>query len=349
MKLITTFQKAVLITLALCVLKAAPASALTLVSERTWGGVGSEVASRVAVTPDGSVYLAGTTHSFGVNSPNIFLVKYDAAGTLVWQRTWPGPDTLGDEAGDVAVAPDGMAVYVTGATGGDAVLLKFDSNGTLAWDRTWWGGTGSERGEGVAVAADGSVYVAGGTERSFRPASNDPGDLFVVKFDSAGTVVWQKIWGTELDGEDGQGVAVAPDGHIYVAGVGPRPGAVSGGADTVLLKLDPSGNLLWQRAYSAGDIVDARGGVTVGPDNSIYVAGAITEPRTFDLDALLVKFTPAGDLAWDRSWGGGSSGEDASDVVVSADGTTVFLVGSTNSFGAGSDDAFIVALEANTG
>jgi hypothetical protein len=171
---------------------------LLLLFENTWGGTDSEVDQRVAVAPapDSRVYLAGETRSFGVNPVNIFLLQYDADGPLLWQRTWSGPGQFSnDEVGGTAVAPDGTAVYVTGmtlGTGGDMVLLKFDSSGTLLWDRTW-GGAGLERGEGVAVATDGSVYVVGGTQRSFRADANDPGDLFIVKFAPDGTLVWQQI------------------------------------------------------------------------------------------------------------------------------------------------------------
>jgi hypothetical protein len=115
-----------------------------------------------------------------------------------------------------------------------------------------------------------------------------------------------------------------------------------------VLKLNPDGSVVWQRVYAVEDSVDARGGVATGPDSSVYVAGAVTDVKTFDLNAVLLKLTPAGDLVWERSWGG-KSGDDASGVAASSDGTAVFLVGSTNSFGAGSDDAYVVALSVDTG
>jgi hypothetical protein len=54
---------------------------------------------------------------------------------------------------------------VTGTTfgvGGDLLLLKFSPEGTLLWELRW-GGSGFEGGQDVAVGADGSVYVVGGT------------------------------------------------------------------------------------------------------------------------------------------------------------------------------------------
>ena len=247
---------------------------------------------------------------------------------------------VGDEARDVAVAPDG-SVYVTGSTpgtAGDVFLLKFDASGSLVWQRTWGGG-GTESGEGVAVAPDGSaVYVAGGTS-SFGAGS---GDIFIIKFDPNGTLISQKTWGTSA-GEVGDDLAVAQDGSVYIAGTTPRPDVVVG-VDVVLLKIDPTGNLVWQRTYAAGEVVDPRGGVTVAPGGSIYVAGTLQEVTNSGVvvDAILLKFTPDGSLEWDRGWGG-RSGEEAGGVAVAPD-ETVFLAGSTASFGVAPDDAFLVRL-----
>ena len=65
---------------------------------------------------------------------------------------------------------------------------------------------------------------------------------------------------------------------------------------------------------------DARGGLAVGGDGSIHVAGAIqASERKVIVDALLVKFASDGSLAWDRVWGG-RSGDVSSGVAVAADG-----------------------------
>ena len=311
---------------------AAPARAATLLSETTWGGAASEVVGDTAVAPDGSTYVAGFTTSFGTSSPTIFVVKFAADGSLSWQRTWEGPAQFGtDQASDVAVAADG-SVYVTGSTQGDAVLLKLTPGGDLVWQRRWGGG-GSESGEAVAVGGDGSIYVVGGT-------SSFGSHLFVLKFAADGTLAWQRI----REGGTGQGVAVRADGTIAVAGVAARDGAPEG-ADVVVLTLTDSGALVWQRAYSASEVADARGGLAVGSDGSIHVAGAIQAgDRKVVVDALLVKLTSAGNLVYERTWGG-RSGDVSSGLAVAADGTALWS-GDTNSYGAGSDDAFLLRMDA---
>ena len=338
MKRVSTRSAAWLAAGALTLLVVAgSAGAATLQQQLTWGGPLSEGANGAAVATDGSTYLAGNTTSFTADgSTAVFLVKFASDGSLAWQRTYETPTPFGsDTASEAAVAPDG-SVYVTGFTfgnGGDLLLLKFSPEGALLWQLRW-GGSNFEGGESVAVGADGSVYVVGGTT-TFGTGN----DLVVLKFTPAGALVWQQTWGPAR----GDGVAVGPDGNLYVAGAALRG---AGRADVAVLSLDPAGTLLSQRAYSAGLSVDARGGLTVASDGSIYVAGALFTPAGGggeDLDALVVKLT-GGTLAWDRSWGG-RSGDTGEGVAVASDGT-VNLVGNSNSFGSGSDDAFLLRLSA---
>jgi uncharacterized delta-60 repeat protein len=319
---------------------ASTAQAATLVSETTWGGAGSESVGDAVTAPDGSTYLAGFTSSFADGQNEILVLKFDSDGNPAWQRTWDGPEQFGnDQATDVDVAPDG-SVYVTGqtiGTGGDVVLLKFTPAGELVWQRRW-GGAMFERGEAVAVGADGAVYVTGGTT-SFSPGTES--DLFVLRFLPDGSLEWQRLW-QSTDFEEGQGVDVGPAGTISVGGVATRPGG-NFEFDAVLLGLGSDGSLDWQRAYSTGEIADFRGGVAVDSGGAVYAAGAIQDARRkLVVDATLVKFAPDGSLEWDRSWGG-RSGDVSAGVAVAPNGDALWS-GDTNSYGAGSDDAFLLRL-----
>jgi uncharacterized delta-60 repeat protein len=319
------------------------ARAATVVSETTWGGGLSEVTNASAVAPDGSVYLTGFTTSFDpFGRDNVFLVKFAADGTFSWQRAFHGAQQFGIDRGNgVAVAPDG-SVYVAGQTvgvGNDVLLLKFAPDGSLIWQRSWNGG-GQETGEGVAVAADGSIYVTGTTD-SFGGF----GHLVVLRFAPDGTLVWQRIRNVATDASvgAGQAIAVGADGNVYAAGVVPR--VVVGEFDMLLLKLDPLGALVWQRSLTAADVADARGGVTVASDGSVVVAGGIQEAtkRKAVNDTFVAKFGSDGSFVWGRGFGG-DQGDFPGGVVVRADGT-VLVGGETASFGAGSDDAFLLQLD----
>src|SRR6266511_4118128 len=270
------------------------------------------------------------------------------AATVISETTWGGVNS--EVTNGAAVASDG-STYLAGFTnsfdplGQDtAFVVKFTPEGSVNWQRTFDGPAqfSIDRVNGVAVATDGSVYAAGQTD-SFGGF----GHLFVLRFAPDGTLVWQRIRDVATDAAvgTGQAITVAPDGSIYAAGVTPR--AVVGEFDMLLLKLDAQGTLVWQRTYSAADVADARGGVAVGSDGSVYVAGGIqaVTRRTAVNDTFVAKFGADGSLIWDRGFGG-DQGDFPGGVVGRADGT-VLIGGESASFGAGSDDAFLLQLDAN--
>jgi len=98
-----------------------PLQAHVLLQQRTWGGADRDGANGVAVAGDGSVYVTGSTRSFGVGDDDAMLLKYAPNGTLLWQLTYgtaPDPSNSGQESGiDVAVAPDNSGVVVLGVSG----------------------------------------------------------------------------------------------------------------------------------------------------------------------------------------------------------------------------------------
>ena len=313
-----------------------PAAAATLTSEKTWGGPGSELLEGVAVAPDGSHYVAGTTFSFSDDGTSeIFLVKYGPAGNLEWQRTWEQPGQfLNDTAADVAAGADGSAhvvgTSVVAGNGNDVVVLKFAADGTLAWQRTW-GGPSLDEGQGVAVTADGSVYVTG-TTQSFTDR-----EAFVVKLDAAGNVVWERTY-SRGDSDSAQAITIGPDGNLYVAATSFRPDFLF---DAVLLEITPEGDLLRQTGYAVREIADALG-VAVADDLGAYLVGSLDGAES----GFVVKLAPDRTIEWQRSFGG-RSGDRADAVTIAADGT-VWVTGVTNT-NAASDEALVLQFSPDRG
>jgi Domain of unknown function (DUF5122) beta-propeller len=111
-------------------------------------------------------------------------------------------------------------------------------HGALLFQQTW-GGTNFDHAEGVAVAPDGKICTVG-TTPSFSVSGDS--DVFLLKYAPNGTLLLQRTYGTAGGFEDGNGVAVGPDGSIYVAGS-------SDNSKALLVKFAPNGALLWQRTW----------------------------------------------------------------------------------------------------
>jgi len=218
---------------------------------KTWGGSKNDYASGVAVDGTGNVYVTGSTGSFGAGQSDVFLLKYDPSGNLLFQETWGG--TQNDYGSGIAVDGGGN-VYVTGSTYGatsgvaSVFLLKYDPSGNLLFEKTW-GGTQSDYGSGVAVDGAGNVYVTGYTYSS--SATLGVPNAFLLKYDPSGTLLFQKTWGG-LRGDYGYGVAVDGSGNTYVSGYTYSFGPNRQGVNVFLLRYDPSGNLLFQQTYGGG-------------------------------------------------------------------------------------------------
>ncbi len=305
----------------------------TLALQRTWGGPDFDLGAGVALASDGSIYLAGSTHSFGAGDEDIFLVKFAADGSLVWQRTFGTagqPNLAADEfASGVAVGPDG-SVYIAGTSADShALLVKFSPDGNLIWQTTW-GGANTEFANGVAVASDGNIYLAGFTT-SFGVGFDN---AFLVKFAPGGSLIWQRTWGGSFS-EFGNGLAVASDGSVYVAG----EASSFRGNDAFLLKFTSDGTLVWQTDWNGGGTQNqsAGQGVAVGPDSSAYLAGR-TLISGVGQNTFLAKFTPDGNLVWDTTWG---DNVDAGLAVAVGPGGSIFVTGNTG-FGSGGGDLFVV-------
>ena len=305
----------------------------TLALQRTWGGPDFDLGAGVALASDGSIYLAGSTHSFGAGDEDIFLVKFAADGGLVWQRTFGTagqPNLAADEfASAVAVGPDG-SVYVAGDSADThALLVKFSPDGNLIWQTTW-GGTNTEFANGVAVASNGSIYLTGFTT-SFGVGFDN---AFLVKFAPDGSLIWQRTWGGS-NSEFGNAVAVASDGRIYVAGDGNS--FLSN--DAFLLKFTPNGTLVWQRDWNGdgGQNESAGEGVAVAADGSVYLTG---RSLVFGVgqNVFLAKFTPDGGLVSNSTWG--DNIDAALGAAVGPDGS-IFVTGNTG-FGSGGGDLLVV-------
>lgn len=313
-------KKTLLIGTALLLLQI-PLLALVLLQERTWGGPQFDEGSGVATAPDNSVYVTGTTLSFGGGDRDAFLLKYDATGALVWQRTFgtaPGePSFLADDFGRaVAVSPDGLAIYISGRFGNGSVFVaRFDPAGTLVWQRTW--GENGSIANGVA-ATNTDVYVTGGTNSLQRQS-----DAILLKFSADGTLQWNIAWGGE-GFDNAHDVAVGTDG-VYFAGETNSFNA----NDAFVAKVDTNGTVSWARDWAALDRDGFPGltsafGVGTTADGGVVITGNASDIGTLN-NTILVKYNAAGTLVWQKIGGPGFGG--GLDVAEASDGA-LFVTGS---------------------
>jgi hypothetical protein len=153
---------------------------------KTYGGTSDDLFYNFLQTSDGGYILAGSTSSFGAGGSDVFLIKTDANGNIIWAKTYGG--TSSDGAFSVQQTSDGgyiLAGYTSsfGAGGFDVFLIKTDANGNIIWAKTY-GGTGGENATSVLQTSDGGYILAGETN-SFGAGG---GDAFLIKTDENGDI-----------------------------------------------------------------------------------------------------------------------------------------------------------------
>lgn len=309
--------------------------------QNSFGGTANDYAYSLTQTSDGGYVLTGFTESFGAGGRDVWLVKTDELGNLLWSNTlglsnWDEGRAVIQTDDEGFIVAGSITSYFTGTV--DVLLARFNSSGDLLWTKSY-GESGSESGLSVQQTADGG-YVVTGCTSSWGAGSDD---LYLLKTDSQGTMEWdQTFGGSHVDW--GRSVQQTSDGGYIVTGYTSSYG--SGYEDVWLIKTDEEGNLQWDRTYG-GSLSDEgshvqqtfEGGYVISATTGSYGAGS--------LDLWVIKTDSNGNVQWDLTRGG-SDWDTGHSVEQTSDGGYI-VAGDTRSFGSGSSDAILVRIAPEVG
>ncbi len=200
------------------------------------------------------------------------------------------------------------------------------------------GGSGTDYANSVTVNAAGDIFVTGVFSNSVdfggvTLTSLGGYDVFVVKYNSIGTLVWAKRYGSNTASEVGLCIKLDPSGNIFVSGT------LVGGS---LMKLDSSGNLIWTKMPVAGyptNVIassiyaDSAGNiVATGSFNSLFPGvdfgdGHLLYSQVNSTDTYLAKYSPTGTCLWAQKFANSGDVEYGTGVVVNRSDDTIYLTG----------------------
>ena len=278
-------------------------------------------------------------------SYDFWVVKTNQVGDLEWEKRYGGIN--GDALWSLRQSSDGGYVLGGHSTSGisgdktqptwstgnpDFWILKIDSLGSIHWDKDF-GGTGDDWFYSIDKTYDGGYILGGSSNSEISGDKTEPNrdtssihsmDYWIVKVDSIGNKEWDKTFGGSNE-EELKTVKQTIDGGYIIGGwsrsdisgdkTQPLKGAL-GDYDFWIVKIDSVGNKIWDRDIGSTDpdllwsiqLTDD-GGLLLGGDAYIGVSGDKTQTGAGMYDYWIVKIDSAGNILWDKTFGGSSSEE----------------------------------------
>jgi putative intracellular protease/amidase len=257
---------------------------------RTYGGASWDVGIAVKKTGDGNFVVCGYTHSFGKGEEDVYLIKIDSEGNIIWSRTYGGERL--DMGNSVSLTGDGG--FLIGATSGsfsqntDFLLIRTDADGKELWLRTYTAkgprGHGFDWCNSVSSTQDGGALLTGYTD------CQDVMDIHLIKADSEGREVWSKTLGKKPFYDFGNAVCESASGDIILLGTTKSIVANKKiyNNDICLIRLNSGGNVTEEKIFGGPDS-DWASALALTGNDEIVVAGHTDSSGSGFFDMLLLR------------------------------------------------------------
>jgi hypothetical protein len=316
------------------------------------GGTSWDIGRSVVTDGSGNNFVTGyfqsQTITFGTitltnsdntgNTQDIFVVKHDPTGNVIWANSYGG---TGDDI-SICVAVDFLGnVLITGwfdssaivfgsvslsnSGGSNFFVTKLDNSGNIIWAKS---ASGAIEANGTSVATDawGNVFVTGAfispslTIGSTILTNSGSVDMFLAKYDFSGNVLWAKCAGNSLADFAGN-VATDNSGNVFISGyfysanltLGPTTLNCTGVNDIFIAKFDSLGNVIWAKS-AGGNFSDWAQGMSTDAFGNVIITGYFESANiTFDTiilngnnDIFVAKYDSYGNILWANGISGAS-------------------------------------------
>ncbi|MEO8710945.1 MAG: T9SS type A sorting domain-containing protein [Parafilimonas sp.] len=238
--------------------------------QKTIGGTENDFATAIAQTADGGFVTVGDTYSFGASKSDMYIVKFDSHGNLLWNKKYASSEY--DHGYCVTATTDGGCV-VGGISGGNSniiILIKIDADGNLKWFKYYSAKTRHSL-TSIAQTPEGG-FILGGSASTYDNGSWG----YILKTDDQGNVEWSKLLFDRSYYPAVQKLVVTRDSG-YAAVV--NQSTTNAYYDIFLVKLKKDGSFQWAKSIG-GESADSPTDLIQTSDGGYAVVGS-----TFDLNS----------------------------------------------------------------
>jgi hypothetical protein len=244
----------------------------SVIWQKQLGGIDGDTFSEIFETDDGNYVAVGLTRSWGEGEADFWVVRMDRDGNILWQKTYGSAQ---EEVLVAAAAVPGGGCLVVGSSvsGGIGILVfRVSADGELLWEKTYpYEPSRFIIGiSHIESHPDGGFYSLG--HFIDQQSSDESWDLLILRLDDAGSVIWQKRYGSPMDDSPSDIEATSDGGFVVAAEIAwaaSEPTVNTG----LLMKLDAAGNIAWQKTYGGGGHMDGMVSVAETPDGGLIAGG----------------------------------------------------------------------------
>ncbi|MFA7375413.1 MAG: hypothetical protein WCZ26_08420, partial [Methanothrix soehngenii] len=237
-----------------------------LLWDKTFGGFvhsSGDGGWSVDETDDGGYIATGYTQSKSIGRKDLWLIRTDSNGNLLWDRSYGGADE--DVGLSVLQSQDGGFIVAgrtasLGKRGDDIWLLKTDDQGVMSWNSSY-GGDKDDVAFQVAELANGYALV-GRSESGLEEEK-----IILIRLDQLG----RKIWERSYLGSSGTSLQQTMDGGFVIGG---RIDNADSGRDALIIKTNSAGLEEWRRTL--GGKGDDLGSYAIQNRQGDYILAGIT-------------------------------------------------------------------------
>lgn len=311
------------------------------VFDKTFGNYNNEVGKSIIQLSDSSIVMAGYTNSFGSGGYDIFVVKTNKNGNVIWQKTFGGTDW--DFAHSIKATQDGGLIvagttYSYGRGNADGYLLKLDVNGNTQWQKTY-GGVKDDEFKSVVETNDGGFALTGYT-KSYNDV--DSGDVWVFKTSNIGDSLWCKFYGGGKE-DFGNEIIQLQNQKILVAG-GTKSFSSSLNYETALIEYDLTNSNQTYHYIDVSTRDEFYSGLCQGLNGNIVGCGMTNSP-IFKKDCLMDIYSIT--YSYVNFFSEGSDFDEEFFSVSPTIDKGFVAVGKTNGYGAILEDVFVLKVDSN--
>lgn len=306
-----------------------------------FGGPGVEIGFAVRAQSDGTIVVAGWTHSFGAGAGDFLLLGIDGQGELRFAHTYGAE---GEERATSLAVTRSDEVLLIGETyshGDDArfLLVGTDSLGNRMFERTYNDGPLHDRGLAIVVNDDMLLLVGNAMDATSGSRATVSDGLAFGLDRRSGAERWRLVVDS---GEHDIFHHAAPlaDGEYLISGY-TRGFDARGVNDMLLVKVDERGNQSELRLLG-GDGADHNIMARADERGGAVLAGYTTSFGAGDWDAHVSRIASDLSVVWEHAWGG--PGADAATSVVPKASGSIAVIGYTESFGDGARDILFFSI-----